>query len=43
MILAGAGDDVYALWGADLNPEQVTFRNNTAENPGILRPNWYGN
>ena len=34
---------MYALWGAKLNPENVTFRRNVAVNPGILRPNWYGN
>ena len=42
-LLFSAGDDVYALWGAKLNPENVTFRRNVAVNPGILRPNWYGN
>lgn len=36
------GDDVYALWGAALNPSNVTFRNAVAVNPGVLRPNWYG-
>ena len=37
------GDDMYVLWGADANPENVTFRSCTAVNPGIMRPNWYGN
>lgn len=39
---ANTGDDVYALWGAKLDPENVTFRDAVAVNPGILRPNWYG-
>jgi hypothetical protein len=38
-----SGDDIYVLWGADLNPGNVTFKDSTAVNPGILRPNWYGN
>uniref|UniRef100_A0A7S2QAH7 Uncharacterized protein n=1 Tax=Zooxanthella nutricula TaxID=1333877 RepID=A0A7S2QAH7_9DINO len=38
-----AGDDIYALWGAKLDPEAVVFRNLVAINPGVLRPNWYGN
>eukprot|EP01046_Picozoa_sp_COSAG06_P014064 COSAG06_NODE_861_length_11897_cov_4.482878_2_plen_282_part_00 len=36
------GDDGYVLWGADLEPENVTFRDSTIINTGILRPNWYG-
>jgi len=38
-----AGDDIYALWGAESNPTNVVFRDSVAVNPGILRPNWYGN
>merc|ERR1712060_311416 len=38
-----AGDDIYALWGAGLSPTDVVFRDAVAVNPGILRPNWYGN
>ena len=34
---------MYAVWGADLNPQNVTWADNVAVNPGILRPNWYGN
>ena len=37
------GDDTFALWGGDLDPANVTFRSSVAVNPGILRPNWYGN
>ena len=37
------GDDMYVVWGANANPENVTFRSCTAVNPGIMRPNWYGN
>lgn len=37
------GDDTYAVWGANLNPENITFKDCTAVNPGIMRPNWYGN
>ncbi len=37
------GDDVFVIWGAASNPANVTFRNCTAINPGIMRPNWYGN
>jgi hypothetical protein len=37
------GDDIYVLWGADLNPVNVTFKDSIAVNPGVLRPNWYGN
>lgn len=36
------GDDGYVLWGADLEPENVTFKDSTIVNTGILRPNWYG-
>lgn len=38
-----SGDDIFALWGATSNPSNVTFRNGIGVNPGILRPNWYGN
>lgn len=41
--LQNSGDDLLALWGADGNPENVTFRDSTVVNPGILRPRWYGN
>lgn len=41
--IQNTGDDTYALWGANLNPTNVTFKNCKAVNPGILRPNWYGN
>eukprot|EP00040_Diaphanoeca_grandis_P019548 m.103222 g.103222 ORF g.103222 m.103222 type:complete len:530 (+) comp27483_c1_seq1:160-1749(+) len=37
------GDDMYVLWGADSDPENVTFKHCVGVNPGILRPNWYGN
>lgn len=40
---ANTGDDTYALWGASLNPEGVTFRDCVAVDPGVLRPGWYGN
>ena len=40
--ISNTGDDAYAVWGAKLNPSNITFRNITAVNPGILRPNWYG-
>jgi NAD(P)-dependent dehydrogenase (short-subunit alcohol dehydrogenase family) len=40
--ISNTGDDTYAVWGAKLNPSNITFRNITAVNPGILRPNWYG-
>lgn len=36
------GDDGYVLWGADLEPHNVTFRDSTIIDTGILRPNWYG-
>ena len=29
--------------GGDSNPSKILFVNSTAVNPGILRPNWYGN
>lgn len=34
---------MFVLWGAGLGPENVTFKDTVAVNPGILRPNWYGN
>ena len=34
------GDDMFVLWGGDLNPQNVTFRDCTAVNPGVLRPGW---
>ncbi|CAE8591940.1 unnamed protein product [Polarella glacialis] len=37
------GDDIYAVWGAVMNPTNVVFRDSVAINPGVLRPNWYGN
>jgi hypothetical protein len=37
------GDDTFALWGASLNPTDVVFKDCVAVNPGVLRPNWYGN
>jgi len=37
------GDDTFALWGANLRPVDVIFKDSVAVNPGILRPNWYGN
>lgn len=40
--IENTGDDSYALWGADLAPENVVFRNTHAVNPGIMRPDWYG-
>jgi hypothetical protein len=36
------GDDTYAVWGGDLDPEQILFKDSVAVNPGVLRPNWYG-
>jgi len=47
-LVAGAymentGDDGYALWGGDDRPENVTFKDCVAVNPGVLRPRWYGN
>ena len=41
--MSNTGDDIFVLWGAKLDPEGVSFRNCTAVNPGIMRPNWYGN
>lgn len=41
--LRNSGDDLLALWGANLEPTNVTFKDSTLFNPGILRPNWYGN
>jgi hypothetical protein len=41
--VANSGDDSYALWGAALNPSNVTFSRNVAVNTGVLRPGWYGN
>ena len=40
--IQNTGDDVLALWGGELLPGNVTFRDCVAVNPGILRPNWYG-
>lgn len=37
-----AGDDIYALWGAESNPTNILFKDSVAVNPGVLRPNWYG-
>lgn len=37
------GDDAYVVWGADQMPYNITFQNNIAVNPGVMRPNWYGN
>jgi len=41
--MQNTGDDVYALWGAASNPTNIVFKDSVAVNPGILRPNWYGN
>ena len=41
--IESTGDDSLALWGATLRPTNVTFRDCVAVDPGILRPNWYGN
>ncbi len=41
--IENTGDDSFALWGADLYPENVTFSQVTAVNPGVMRPGWYGN
>jgi hypothetical protein len=38
--IQNTGDDVLALWGGELLPGNVTFRDCVAVNPGILRPNW---
>lgn len=40
--MQNTGDDVYAVWGATLDPTNVIFKDSIAVNPGILRPNWYG-
>ena len=42
-LVENTGDDVFVLWGAARVPENVVFRDCVAVNPGILRPNWYGN
>merc|ERR1711920_661885 len=31
------------LWGATLKPTNIVFKDSVAVNPGILKPNWYGN
>ena len=41
--ISNTGDDTYAQWGAELKPTNNTWTNNVAYNPGIVRPNWYGN
>lgn len=41
--IQNTGDDVFVIWGAALNPVNITFKDSVAVNPGILRPNWYGN
>ena len=41
--MENTGDDGFVLWGGDDKPGNVTFRDCVAVNPGILRPNWYGN
>merc|ERR1712187_916401 len=40
--MGNTGDDIYAVWGAKSNPTDITFKDNVAVNPGVLRPNWYG-
>jgi len=37
------GDDSFAVWGANLYPENITFRDSMTINPGVMRPGWYGN
>ena len=37
------GDDVFAVWAGDRELTEVTWTDCVAVNPGILRPNWYGN
>ena len=37
------GDDVFAAWAGDQDLTEVAWRDCVAVNPGILRPNWYGN
>ena len=41
-VIENTGDDSYAVWGANSTPENIVFRNTTAVNPGVMRPNWYG-
>jgi len=37
------GDDGFAVWGQDQSTERVLAQNVEVYNPGIIRPNWYGN
>jgi len=41
--IQNTGDDIYALWGGTLDPQNILFKDCKGVNPGILRPNWYGN
>jgi len=41
--MENTGDDGFALWGANKNPTNITFKLCSAINPGITRPGWYGN
>jgi hypothetical protein len=43
VFVENTGDDLLVLWGANHHPTNVTFRQCKASNPGVLRPNWYGN
>jgi len=43
VLFENTGDDVFAIWAGDRQLTEVSFRSCVAVNPGILRPNWYGN
>ena len=43
VFIENTGDDTYALWGANANPQDILFKDCVAINPGIMRPKWYGN
>lgn len=43
VVIENTGDDTYALWGANADPKDIVFKDCAAINPGIMRPNWYGN
>ena len=34
---------MFVLWGGNAAPGDVTFKDCVGVNPGVLRPNWYGN
>jgi hypothetical protein len=42
--IESTGDDAFAVWGGDQPAAGLRFtRGCVAVNPGVLRPNWYGN